>query len=75
MTEEMYVYIIMIIGAVGKQQLGKTNAHSLEWCFKITKLRSRGVLTFKNRASYILNGRTATLQMLHFIYFFQQLKY
>ena len=31
-------------------------------------------LTFKNRASYIQDGRTATLQMLHFIYFFQQLE-
>jgi len=30
-------------------------------------------LTFKNRASYMLDGRTATLQMLHFIYFFQQI--
>jgi len=31
-------------------------------------------LTFKNRASYIQDGRTATLQMLQFIYiFFQQL--
>ena len=27
-------------------------------------------LTFKKRASYIWDGRTATLQMLHFIYFF-----
>jgi len=27
-------------------------------------------LTNKNRASYIQDGRTATLQMLHFIYFF-----
>jgi hypothetical protein len=27
-------------------------------------------LTFKNRASYIEDGRTATLQMLHFIYIF-----
>jgi hypothetical protein len=27
-------------------------------------------LTFKNRASCIQDGRTATLQMLHFIYFF-----
>jgi hypothetical protein len=27
-------------------------------------------LTFKNRASYIQDGRTATLQVLHFIYFF-----
>jgi len=26
-------------------------------------------LTFQNRASYIWDGRTATLQMLHFIYF------
>jgi hypothetical protein len=30
-------------------------------------------LTFKNRASFLQDGRTATLQMLHFIYFFQQL--
>jgi len=30
-------------------------------------------LTFKNRASYIQDGRTAILQMLHFIYFFQQI--
>jgi hypothetical protein len=30
-------------------------------------------LTFKNRASYTWDGRTATLQMLRFIYFFQQL--
>jgi hypothetical protein len=28
------------------------------------------LLTFKNRASYIKDGRTATLQMLHFIYLF-----
>jgi len=27
-------------------------------------------LSFKNRASYIKDGRTATLQMLHFIYIF-----
>ena len=27
-------------------------------------------LTFKNRASYIEDGSTATIQMLHFIYFF-----
>jgi len=27
-------------------------------------------LTFKNRASYIYDGHTATLQMLLFIYFF-----
>jgi hypothetical protein len=27
-------------------------------------------LTFKNRASYIQDGRNATLQMLHFIYIF-----
>jgi len=33
------------------------------------------VLTFKNRASYILDGRTNTLQMMHFIYFFNKYKY
>jgi hypothetical protein len=33
-------------------------------------------LTFKNRASYIQDGRTATLQMLHLIYiFFNKYKY
>jgi len=32
-------------------------------------------LSFKNRASYIWDGRTATLQMLHFIYFFNKYKY
>ena len=32
-------------------------------------------LTFKNRASYIKDGRTATLQMLHFIYFFNKCEY
>jgi hypothetical protein len=31
-------------------------------------------LTFKKRASYIQDGRTATLHMLHFIYFFQQIQ-
>jgi hypothetical protein len=31
------------------------------------------LLTFKNRASYIQDKHTATLQMLHFIYFFQQI--
>jgi len=31
------------------------------------------VLTFKNRASYIQDAHTATLQMLHFMYFFQQI--
>jgi len=30
-------------------------------------------LTFKNRASYIYDGRTATLKMLHFVYFFHQI--
>jgi hypothetical protein len=28
------------------------------------------ILTFKNRASYIQDGHTATLQMLHYIYIF-----
>ena len=32
-------------------------------------------LTFKKRASYIQDGRTATIQMLHFIYFFNKYKY
>jgi hypothetical protein len=33
------------------------------------------MLTFKNRVSYIQNGRTATLQMFHFIYFSNKYKY
>ena len=32
-----------------------------------------GLLTFKNRAAYMQDRRTATLQMLHFIFFFQQI--
>jgi hypothetical protein len=32
-------------------------------------------LIFKNRAFYIWDGRTATLQMLHFIYFFNNYEY
>jgi hypothetical protein len=36
--------------------------HSSQFmCFKL--------LTYKNRASYIKDGQTATLQILHFIYF------
>ena len=36
----------------------------------------KSTLTFKNHASYIEDGRTATLQMLHFIYiFFNKYKY
>jgi len=34
------------------------------------------LLNFKNRASYIKDGRTANLQMLHYIYiFFNKYKY
>jgi hypothetical protein len=32
-------------------------------------------LTFKNRASYIQDGPTTTHQMLHFVFFFNKLKY
>jgi hypothetical protein len=35
--------------------------------------RTDDSLTFKNRASYIQDGRTATLQMLLFMYIFQQI--
>jgi hypothetical protein len=38
-----------------------------------TVIQSLSLLTFKNRASYIQDGRAATLQMLHFIYVFQQI--
>jgi len=40
----------------------------------LSKAVCHSSLTFKNRASYIEDGRTATLQMLLFIYFFQQMK-
>jgi hypothetical protein len=35
-----------------------------------TVITTQCPLTFKNRASYIKDGRIATLQMLHFIYLF-----
>ena len=48
-----------------------TNVPSLNVCLYIHfPLNRSRKLTFKNRASYIQDGRTATLQMLHFIYFF-----
>jgi hypothetical protein len=37
--------------------------------------RKETTLTFKNRASYKQDGRTATLQMLHFTYFFNNYTY
>jgi len=40
-----------------------------------THIQPRHGLTFKSRASYIQDGRTATFQMLHFIYFFNKYKY
>jgi hypothetical protein len=47
-------------------------SHSLSY----TEDEDNGIdLTFKNRASYIQDGRTASLQMLHFIYFFNKYKY
>ena len=36
----------------------------------IKKNKTQRLLTFRNRGSYIQDGRTATHQMLHFIYFF-----
>jgi hypothetical protein len=38
--------------------------------FENRTLREVLQLTFRNLASYIKDGRTATLQMLHFIYLF-----
>ena len=43
-------------------------APELDCCFG--KMHSFFMLTFKNRAPYIWDGHTATLQMLHFIYIF-----
>jgi hypothetical protein len=61
--------------ACGFNQLG----HHMLRHFKGTQQKlsynawDRRTLTFKNRASYIEDGHTATLQMLHFIYFFEQM--
>jgi hypothetical protein len=35
---------------------------------QLAKFLGISLLTFKNRASYIKDGRAATLQMLHYIY-------
>jgi hypothetical protein len=43
--------------------------------FTLSSVSYKHTLTFKNRASYIQDGRTATLQMFHFIYFFNKYKY
>jgi hypothetical protein len=37
---------------------------------QVVGVSTKGELIFKNRASYIYDGRTTTLQMLHFIYIF-----
>jgi len=50
--------------------------NTVEVCKHITLLirnyisSTLAFLTFKNPASYIYDGRTTTLQMLHFMYFF-----
>jgi hypothetical protein len=60
--------IMFIIGWVGTTILKElTNSIVIAWDISL--------LTFKNRASYIWDGRIATLQMLHFIYFFNKYKY
>jgi hypothetical protein len=52
---------------VGRSDVPATSSFVISWfCF---------YLTFKNRASCIWDGRTATLRMLHFIYFFNNYKY
>jgi hypothetical protein len=45
---------------------------NIKFCGKIGKSAGEmlALNTFKTRASYIQDGRTATLQMLHFIYIF-----
>jgi hypothetical protein len=50
---------ITLLRNVGKNMPKDTTPHP-----------TRRILTFKNFASYIQDRRTATLQMLHFIYFF-----
>jgi hypothetical protein len=44
-------------------------------CSHHTKIVTKSVLTFRNRASYIQDGHTATLQTPHFIYFFNKYTY
>ena len=55
-TQSEYVLLLLFAG---------NNAYA-------TRLTEGLSLTFKNRASYIWDGRTDTFQMLHFIYFFFQ---
>jgi hypothetical protein len=40
---------------------------------KFTWLEAVTILTFRNPASYIKDGHTATLNTHHFLYFFQQI--
>jgi hypothetical protein len=65
--------------AVGKSEM------SIWWCWKREKCLDVQTgehvtgnledLTFRNRASYIQDGHTATLQTPHFIYFFNKYTY
>jgi hypothetical protein len=53
-------------------------AHGTPLCIVTgVKCPRRRFLTFRNRASYIYIGRprSATIQMLHFLYFFNKYKY
>ena len=49
-------------------QVTEISPHQLDY-----KDSKRICLTFRNRASYIQGGHTATLQTHHFIYFFKKL--
>jgi hypothetical protein len=50
------------------------NQNIWEWCLcALRLLNKKRKLTFQNRVPYILDWRTATLQMLDFLYFFQQI--
>jgi hypothetical protein len=67
------IIVCLVADATGQRNGLKTSVSNHPWR-SFTEL-PRVPLTFKKRASYIQDGRTATLQMLHFIYFFNKYEY
>jgi len=83
MGERKAVYRVLVGKPQGKRPLGRSGRHCRDHkSLQINRVLNKNnpvhiliffPLTFKNRASYIQDGRTATLQTLHFIYFFKQI--
>jgi hypothetical protein len=60
-------YCHNMVVLVSRNTLPKHNLNLFQVSVPLCYLRA---LSFKSRASYIQDGRTATLQVLHFIYIF-----